>query len=73
MLWFGRERNFLNITNSRTEPAHVKEALSLFDRVHLSTIQNEWDRSLQHVTEGIINMVEDNTIHSKKQTVFFHC
>ena len=53
------------------EPAHVKEALSLFERVHLSTIQNEGDRSLQHVTEGIINMVEGNTIYSKKQTFFF--
>ena len=55
------------------EPAHVKEALSLFDRAHLSTIQNEGDRNLQHVTEGIINMVEGNTIYSKKQTFFFHC
>ena len=50
------------------EPVHAKEALSLLDRVHLFTIQNEGGGSLQHVTEGIINMVESITIRSKKQT-----
>ena len=40
------------------EPVHVKEALSLFDRIHLFAVQNEGDGSLQHVIEGIINMVE---------------
>ena len=50
------------------EPVHVKEALSLLDRVHLLPIQNEGDGSLQHVIEGIINMVEGITIRSKKQT-----
>ena len=56
------------------EPVHVKEALSLLDRVHLFAIQNEGDESLQHAIEGIINMVEGITIPSKKQTsilIFF--
>ena len=48
------------------EPVHVKEALSLLDRVHLFAIQNEIDGSLQHATECIINMVEGITIRSKK-------
>ena len=30
------------------EPFHVKEALSLLDRVHLFTIQNEGHGSLQY-------------------------
>ena len=58
------------------EPVHVKEALSLFDRVHLFAIQNKRDESLQHAIEGIINMVEDITIRSKRQTsnlFFFLC
>ena len=46
------------------EPVHVKEALSLPDRVHLFAIQNEGDGSLQYVIEGI-------TICSKKQASFF--
>ena len=50
------------------EPAHVKKALFFLDRVHLSAIQNEGDRSLQYAIEGIINMVEGITIRSKKQT-----
>ena len=50
------------------ESVHVKEALSLLDRVHLFAIQNEGYRSLQHATENIINMVEGIiTIRSKKQ------
>ena len=56
------------------EPIHVKEVLSLLDRVHLSAIQNEEDGSLQHAIEGIINTVEGITIRSKKQTsilIFF--
>ena len=56
------------------EPVHVKEALSLLDRVHLFAIQNEEDGSLQNAIEGIINMVEGITIRSKKQTsilIFF--
>ena len=58
------------------EAFHVKEAYFL-NRVHLFAIQNEGDGSLQHATEGIINMVEGITICSKKQTsvfvlVFFH-
>ena len=48
------------------EPIHVKEVLSLLDRVHLSAIQNEEDGSLQHAIEGIINTVEGITIRSKK-------
>ena len=57
------------------EPAHVKEALSLLDRVHPFAIQNEGDGSLQHATESAITMVEGVTICSKKQTsilIFFH-
>ena len=50
------------------EPAHIKKALFFLDRVHLSAIQNEGDRSLQYAIEGIINMVEGITIRSKKQT-----
>ena len=56
------------------EPVHVKEALSLLDRVHLFAIQNEGEESLQHAIEGIINMVEGITICSKKKTsilIFF--
>ena len=53
------------------EPVHVKEALSFFDRVHLFAIQNKRDESLQHEIEGIINMVEDITIRSKRQTSKF--
>ena len=56
------------------EPVHIKEALSLLDKVELSAIQNEADGSLQHAIEGIINTVEGITIHSKKQTsilIFF--
>ena len=56
------------------EPVHVKEALSLLDRVNLFSIQYEEDGSLQHAIEGIINMVEGITIRSKKQAsiFFFH-
>ena len=50
------------------EPLHVKEALSLLGRVHLFAIQNEGDGGLQHPIEGIINIVEDITVRSKKQT-----
>ena len=50
------------------EPVHVKEALSLLDRVHLFAIQNKGDGSLQHAIERIINMAEGITIRSKKQT-----
>ena len=46
------------------EPVHVKEGLSVLDRVHLSVIQNKGDGSLQHAVEGIINTVEDITIRS---------
>ena len=53
--------------NSRMELIHVKEALSLLDRVHLFAIQNKGDGSLQHAIEGIINMVESITIRSKKR------
>ena len=54
------------------ELVHVKEVLSLLNRAHLFTIQNEEDGSLQHAIEGIINMVEGIiTICSKKQTSFF--
>ena len=49
------------------EAFYVKEAYFL-NRVHLFAIQNEGDGSLQHATEGIINMVEGITICSKKQT-----
>ena len=58
------------------EPVHVKEALSLLDRVHLFGVQNKGDRSLQYAMESIINMVEGITIGSQKQTLisicFFH-
>ena len=58
------------------EPAHVKEALSLLDRIHLFGIQNKRDGNLQCAMEGIINMVKDITIRSEKQTsilsFFFH-
>ena len=50
------------------EPFHLKEELSLLDRVHLFAIQNEGDGSLQHATESIINMFKGITICSKKQT-----
>ena len=43
------------LTNSRMEPVPVKEALSLLDRVHFFSIQNEEDGSLQHAIEGIIS------------------
>ena len=49
-------------------PVHVKEALFLLDRVNLFAIQNQGDGSLQHATEGIINMVQGITIRSRKQT-----
>ena len=55
------------------EPLHVKEALSLLDRVHLFAIQNKRVGSLQHTIEGIINMVEGITIRSKKQTSILSC
>ena len=57
------------------EPIHVKDTLSLLDRVHLFAIQKEGDASLQHIIQGIKNMVEGITIRSKKQTsilIFFH-
>ena len=57
------------------EPVYVKEALYLLDRIHLLAIQNEGYENLQYAIEGIINMVEGNTIRSKKQTsilTFFH-
>ena len=57
------------------DSVHVKETLSLLDRVHLFAIQKEGDASLQHVIQGIKNMVGDITIRSKKQTsilIFFH-
>ena len=50
------------------DPVHVKETLSLLDRVHLFAIQNERVGSLQHAIEGIIHMVEGITIRSKKET-----
>ena len=34
------------------ESVHVKEVLSLVDRVHLFAIQNEGGRSLQHAIES---------------------
>ena len=33
------------LTNSRMEPLHIEEALSLLDRVHLLAFQNEEDGS----------------------------
>ena len=50
------------------ETVHVKGALFLLDRVHFFAIQNQGDRSLQHLIEGILNMVEGITIRSKNQT-----
>ena len=50
---------------------HVKEALSLLDRVHLFGLQKEGDGSLQYAIEDIINMVEGITIRLKKQTLNF--
>ena len=44
------------------EPVHVKETLSLLDRVHLFALQNKREGSLQHAIEGIINMAEGITI-----------
>ena len=44
------------------EHVHVKEALS-----QLLAMQHKGDRSLQHATEGIINMVEGITIRSRKE------
>ena len=35
------------------DSVHVKETLSLLDRVHLFAIQKEGDASLQHVIQGI--------------------
>ena len=57
------------------DSVHVKETLSLLDRVHLFAIQKEGDASLQPVIQGIKNMVGGITIRSKKQTsilIFFH-
>ena len=34
------------------EPVHVKEVLSLLDRLHLFAIHIEGDGSLQHAVEG---------------------
>ena len=59
---------FFTLTNGRMETIHVKGALSLLDRVYLFAIQNQGDGSLQHLIEGIVNMVEGITIRSKKQT-----
>ena len=56
------------LTNSRMDHVHVKEVLSLLDRVHLFAIQNEGNGSLQHGTENVMNMVKGITIRSKKQT-----
>ena len=39
------------------DPVHIKETLSILDRLHVFAIQNEGDGSLQHAIEGIINMV----------------
>ena len=50
------------------ETVHVKGALSLLDRAHLFAVQNQGDGSLQHLIEGVGNMVEGITIRSKKQT-----
>ena len=51
------------------EPVHVKEAVSLLDRIHLFGIQGKRDRSLQYAVEGIINMTEGITIRSEKQAL----
>ena len=64
------------LTNNRMKPAHVKEALSLIDRVHLFGIRNEGDWSFQYAVKGIINMVDGIIIRSVKLTLilsFFHC
>ena len=50
---------------------HVKEALSLLDRVHLFGLRKEGDGSLQYAIEGIINMIEGSTILLKKQTFIY--
>ena len=65
------------LTNSRMEPLHIEEALSLLDRVHLFAFQNEEYGCLQHAIEGIINTAEAITYHSFKETninffFFFH-
>ena len=39
------------------DPVHIKETLSILDRLHVFAIQNEGDGSLQHAIEGVINMV----------------
>ena len=60
--------------NSRMEPIHAKEVLSLLYKVDLSFIQNEEDASLKYAIEGATSMVEGITICSKKQTsilIFF--
>ena len=59
------------LTNSRMEPLHIEEALSLLDRVHLFAFQNEEYGCLQHAIEGIINTAEGITIRLKKQTSIF--
>ena len=46
------------------EPVHVKESLSLLDRAYLFAIEKEGDGRLQHVIEGITNMVEGITLLS---------
>ena len=51
------------------EPVHVKEALSLLDRIYLFGIQGKRDDSLQYAMEGIINMTEGITIRSEKQAL----
>ena len=51
------------------EPVHVKEALSLLDRIYLFGIQGKRDGSLQYAMEGIINMTEGITIRSEKQAL----
>ena len=57
------------LTNSRLEPVHGKKAWSLLDRLHLFSIQNKGDGSLQHAIERVINIVEGITIHSKKTNI----
>ena len=39
------------------DPVHIKETLSILDRLHVFAIQNEGDGSLKHAIEGVINMV----------------
>ena len=56
------------------EPVHVKETFPLLDRVNIFAIQNKGDGILQNAIKGIINMVENIAIRSKKQTsilIFF--